>query len=409
MKIKIIFFILIVALISCKGSNSLNPNLALLSALFNNKIIVILKATYASDRPLEFYEINNNKIFVDVGSNENPNTNGLPNYDNLPIFFDIGEIRVSTKSPLIDLALINTQKASEDFWDVLSPTRQVYCNRIYTSNPDLNSCIRSNGFLGFELLMNGTGVVYPSRDVGAGTYTHGGIFFRSVFTGYAKLGESDITSKFDGIDYTGLDILKILHYDPTTDSGSISILPPQLFPLHHKSYPGSENITIYQEYIPTIIEFRFNFKENLMVHAFQSSTTGAIQTFVGISDWRRPHNGENYAGGNLLLRMKMIYPSIKNTLVIEGGTYTTRHYYALYYARECSDGLCNRDIDLLPVSATPTRNGSDNILHDIMPGEYILQCRYDEVHDGYPEKVLNEIPLKIHTHNETHYIKFSCP
>lgn len=404
---KKILIIIIILLISnnCK-KDSKTP---LLSLLFNNKITLILKGTYATDRPLNFEEINNNQLFVDtITSSEPINTSGVPSYNSLPIFIDIGEVRVSTKVPLADLSLIRTQEDSEKFWDVLSPTRQVFCNQIYTLNSELNSCLKNNGIVGFEMLMNGMGVQYPSRDVGAGIYLHSGIFFRSLFFGYAKLGNSNYIGKFDNQEVFGIDVIRFLNYDPTVDSGSITILPPQLFPLHHKTYPGMENMQIYQEYIPTIIEIRFNLKENLMLHTLQDLNSGEYLTYVGISDWKKNHTGQNYSGGNLLTRMRMIYPSWSNKIRINGGTYTGRHYYALYYKYECSDGSCNKDLDILPLSATPVRNGNDNILKDIMPGSYLLQCRYDEVFDGYPEKVLSEIPIEVPNMNQEIEIQCNC-
>ena len=45
----------------------------------------------------------------------------------------------------------------------------------------------------------------------------------------------------------------------------------------------------------------------------------------------------------------------------------------------------------LPLAATPVRNGGDNVMTELGPGQYVLQCRYDAVHDGYPEEVLSEI------------------
>lgn len=404
---KLIVFFLIINFINYCKNNAKDP---LLSLLFNNKITVILKATYASDRPLEFTEINNNKLFIDtnIAGKEEIDTSNVPDYNDLPIFLDIGELRVSTKGPLSNLANITNQKDSEDFWDSLAPTRQVYCNKIYNNNTDLNSCLKNNGFTAFELLMNGIGVQYPSRDVGEGIYLHGGVYFRSLFMGYAKLGSSDNIGKFDNTNYVGADILRFVNYDPDADSGTISVLPAQFFPLHYITYPGTENVRIYHEYIPTIIEFRFNLKENLMLHSTLDSNSNSYFTYVGFSDWRRNHEGQINSGGNVLLRMRMIYPSWSNKIIINGGTYTTRHYYALYYRYECSDNSCNKDIDLLPVAATPVRNGSDNILNDIMPGSYILQCRYDEIYDGYPEKVLSELPIEIGENNQIIQINCSC-
>lgn len=407
---KIIFIIFIMMqmfFMQCK-KNSAPP---LLSLLYNNKITLILKATYASDRPLSFSEINNNQLFIDSNnstSTEPIDTSGVPSYSDLPIFLDIGEIRVSTKAPLSNLSNITNQEDSEDFWDVLAPTRQVYCNKIYNTNIELNSCLKNNGFLAFNLLMDGTGVIYPSRDVGVGIYLHGGIFFRSIFTGFARLGGTDYIGRFDNTEYIGADIIRFVNYDPDADSGTVAILPAQFFPLHHITYPGTEHVTIYSEYIPTIVEFRFNLKENLMLHSFQDLNSGEYFTFVGFSDWRKNHEAQSNSGGNVLLRMRMIYPSWSNKIRINGGTYTTRHYYALYYQNECSDGSCNRDNDLLPLAATPVRNGNDNILNDIMPGNYVLQCRYDDVYDGYPEKVLSEIPIEVSGYNQTIEINCNC-
>ncbi|MFN3605341.1 MAG: hypothetical protein ACK4UJ_11595 [Leptonema sp. (in: bacteria)] len=403
--VRIIFIFFTLLLISCKKDSN-NP---LLSLLFNNKITLLLKGTYATDRPLKFEEINNNQIFVDsVTSTEPIDTTNVPPYNSLPIYLDIGEVRLSTKAPLLDLSLIQSEQDSQKFWDVLSPNRQVFCNQLYTYNSELNSCLKNNGIVGFELMMNGEGVIFPSRDVGSGTYFHSGIFFRSVFFGYAKLGGNDSIGKFDNQDVIGIDVLRFLNYDPGVDSGSIALLPPQMFPLHYKVYPGTENVQIFQEYVPTIIEIRFNLKENLMLHAFQDTNSGQYLTYVGISDWRKNHSGQVYTGGNLLSRMRMIYPSLSNTLQVFGGTYTGRHYYALYYRYECSDGSCNKDVDLLPLSATPVRNGSDNFLKDIMPGSYFLQCRYDEIYDGYPEKVLSEIPVEITERNQNIQIQCNC-
>lgn len=406
MKLKLVIISLFFFIsVTCKKDTK-TPLLAL---LFNNKITLIVKGTYATDMPLTFEEINNNQLFVDNStSTEIIQTSEVPSYNSLPIYIDIGEIRLSTKVPLGDLSLITSEQDSQKFWDVLSSQRQVFCNQLYTLNPELNSCLKNNGFTKLEMLLNGMGVVYPSRDVGAGIYLHSGIFFRSLFFGYAKLGSSNYIGKFDNQDVTGIDVMRFLNYNPDVDSGSITVLPPQMFPLHFKTYPGIENLQIYQEYIPTVIEIRFNLKENLMLHSFQEPNSGEFLTYVGISDWKKNHTGQTYSGGNLLTRMRMIYPSWSSSIRINGGTYSGRHYYALYYQYECSDGSCNKDLDLLPLSATPVRNGSDNILKEIMPGNYLLQCRYDEVFDGYPEKVLSEIPIKVLERNTEIQIDCIC-
>ncbi len=404
---KRIILILLIALLvsSCKNKKSY----PLLSLLFNNKITVILKATYASDRPLDYTEINNNQVFIDsiISGQEEINNSDVPPLSDLPFFLDIGEIRVSTKFPLSQLLEIDSQKKSEEFWDVLAPYRVVYCNAIYNTNLDLNNCIRNNGFLRYQFLMNGLGDVYPSIDVGSGIYLHGGIFFRSVFSGYARLGGNVYLGQFDGTRYAGADIIRYLSYDPELDTGTSSVLPSQLFPLHHITYPGTSDVFIPDEYIPTIIEFRFNLKENLMLHSFKDSASGEFFTFVGISDWKQNHQGQTNAGGNLLLRMRMYQSSMVSSLIIDGGTKTNRHYYAIYPINECSDGSCNRN-ELLPLSATPVRNGNDNVILNLMAGSYVLQCRYDDIYDGYPEKILSEIPFEITGRAMNVYINCSC-
>ena len=376
----------------------------LLSALINNRMVVIVKGTYATDRPLDFAEINNNTLFLDDDSptTEVLDTAGVPAYSNLPIYMDIGEIRLSTKGYLSNLYEITSARDAKEFWDVVSTTRQVYCSQLYSFVAENDSCSDTGGIINYIEFFNGTGALYPSRDVGPGGYTHAGIFMRSFFTGFSKREGVVPLGRFDNNDVSGTEVLPLLNYDAGVDAAVKAALPPQWFPLHHTTFPGQqESMQVYDGYASLVLEIRTNIKENLMVHSFPDSN-GNFFTVVGISDWRVEHSGEFDMGGNALTRARLFYPDFTSSLQITGGTASTRHYYAVYYAGECIDPtgavVCNKDRDLLPLAATPVRNGGDNVLTELLPGNYVLQCRYDEVYDGYPEKVLSEIPFSIGQH-----------
>ena len=65
--------------------------LPVLSTLFNNRMLLLLKGTYASDNPLEYSELNNGtgQLYVDAsGDYLDPamDTVGLPSVENLPIY-----------------------------------------------------------------------------------------------------------------------------------------------------------------------------------------------------------------------------------------------------------------------------------------------------------------------------------
>ena len=175
-----------------------DDGLPILSNLFNSRLVVILKGTYATDRPLEFAEINNNRIFNDADDNtafvRNPVDNGcipyvqpdcVPSYSDLPIFIDIGEIRLSSKNfGDAELNLVDSSESSEEFWDVVSDERQVYCNQLYSIDFSEDACFRTGGLINFVEFMNGRGALYPSRDIGAEVYYHAGIFVRAFATGW---------------------------------------------------------------------------------------------------------------------------------------------------------------------------------------------------------------------------------
>lgn len=377
---------------SCRG----NDGEPVLNLLTNNRMIVILKGTYASDAPLDFSEINGNQLFID-GDDGAVDTGGLPAYSNLPIYIDIGEIRLSSKSMGQDLNIIQNSEDSRRFWDVLTTERQVYCSQAYTIDFDNNSCVKTGGMINFVEFMNGRGALYPSRDVGPGTYFHAGVFVRSLVTGYAKTDGTASEARFDNNDLlNAADVAVLASYDPDTDDLVSQLNPPQFFPLHHKELAGQQTMNVEDAYAPLVLELRFNIKENLMVHAF-TNDNAQRRTVVAFSDWRQAHAGQTKMGGNVLLKARMFYPDFVSEVHISGGTTSTRHYYALYINSTCDPAAspfpCDYN-DTLPLAATPVRNGT-NILRNITSGRYLLQCRYDAVHDGYPEAILGETTFDI--------------
>lgn len=383
---------------SCNGDDGV----ALLSTLFNSRLTVILKGTYATDRPLHRSEINGNRLFIDTddatsslihtadtGCTPYVDPHCLPRYDELPIWIDIGELRLSSRSPLSDLTEITSSDDAEKFWDIVSIERQVYCSTAYSIDFD-NGCAQTGGLINFSDFSNGRGAIYPSRDVPSGLFVHSGIFIRSFATGWGLLGNILDLDKFDNRDIVGTESLKLLQYDPDLDDLSIQLLPPQWFPLHHKVVFGQEQtIVLDHGESSVVLEYRFNLLENLMVHSFFNVNSNADHTVVAASDWRRGHDDDAtdrgfHMGGNVLARTRMFYPHISNTVYIDGGVESKRHYYALYVASEGAKD------EHLPLAATPVRNANDNELKYIMPGEYVIQCRYDCNNDGYPELVLSE-------------------
>ncbi len=382
------------ALVAC-GSG--DDGQALLSRLSNNRMKLILKGTYASDRPLEFWEINDNQLFRD--SEDTLDLTAAPAYADLPIFIDIGEVRLSTKAFLQGLEPISNSEDSEDFWDIFSTERQVYCSRPYATDFDNDGCFQTGGFINYIEFMNGRGAVFPSRDVGPGTYTHAGIFIRQLVTGYSRAGGALVEARFDNNKiFDAQNVAPLMNYDAGTDAVQQQVLAPQFFPLHHTLVWGQQPyMHVEDSFFPLIVEIRFNLKENLMLHSF-TDTNGLTRTVVAASDWRRQHASQIEMGGNVLTRARMFYSDFVRDVVISSGTRSTRHYYAIYIQNECIDSngqvACNTE-DQLPLAATPVRNGSDNILANLSPGFYRLQCRYDEVHDGYPEKVLGSVDFEL--------------
>ncbi len=383
----------------CSSSHKNSNALALLSLLSSSRITLIFKGTYATDNPLSYSELNNNNLFVDPEETGNVELTGLPSYEGLPVYIDMGEIRLSSRGFLSNLTDIQSTTDSQKFWDTVSTERLVFCNALYTLDLSFNTCLDQGGIVTFNSLMNGDGVEIPSHDVAAGTYLHAGIFFREIVTGFSLSEGEVMTEKFDNATVVGSNVLKRINYDPGTSSTTKQIIPPQLYPLHHKvEYGQQTSMMIDDTGLPVVLEVRANFKENMMVHQYTSPSTNKSQTAVAFSDWRRPHNAEADFGGNVLARARIFNPINISDLRISGGTGDSRYYYAVYIQNECVDynnnTYCNKNIDHLPLAATPVRNGENTIKH-LSPNNYVLQCLYDEVYDGYPEKVLGEKNFEI--------------
>lgn len=384
---------------------------SLLSRLSNNRMKLILKGTYASDRPLAFEQINNNQLFRDT--DDTVDISGVPTYANLPIFIDIGEVRLSTKAFLQGLESITDNEDSEDFWDVFSTKRQVYCSHPYATDFDNDACFQTGGFINYIEFMNGRGAVFPTRDVGPGTYTHAAIYIRQLVTGYSRAGGALVETRFDNNKILDAqNVAPLMNYDAGTDAAQQQLLAPQFFPLHHTVVWGQQPyMHVEDSFFPLIVEIRFNLKENLMLHSFTDGN-GLARTVVAVSDWRKPHAAQPEMGGNVLTRARMFYSDFVRDLRISGGTFTTRHYYAIYIQNECidSNGAVGCVVeDQLPLAATPVRNGSDNTMANLSPGNYRLQCRYDANGDGYPEAVLGSVDFThVQGPGEEQQISCSC-
>ena len=396
----------------------------LLSYLLNNRMTIILKGTYATDNPLEWNEINNNQIFTDtddnlnslqhqsiIGCNPLTDTNCAPSYDTLPIFLDVGGIRISSHPSGVDS--ISNHADSLKFWDEAGNNRQVYCNQLYTSNTEADSCFNNSGVSKFNELMDGNGVIYPSQDVPNADYVHTGIFFRRIVTGWSTSTINNITSfnetNFDNHDIRGANIITISGVSPSMDENGENGLP-QWLPMHYQVDEGQE-LHKGSDYYPIVLEIRFNFKENLMLHSYTTvfpNTFNRNTRVIAFSDWRINHedNQENESqrlGGNVLSRSRFFYPHLVSKININNGsTGSTRHYYALYTSTET-----NRD-DNLPYASTPARSGTANSLNHIMPGDYVLECREDSNIDGYPETENSKVDITVPENPNEMTVTLNC-
>lgn len=371
----------LLSLASCRSKDD-EPLLSMLLDT-NSKTVVILKGTYASDSPLAMNEINGNQLFRDA-EDTSLDVTGLPGYADLPIYIDIGEIRLSTRDYGTGLWGIETAKDARTFWDIIASERQVYCSQPYSASLENDSCYSTGGLVNYQEFMNGRGALYPSRDVGPGAYLHAGVFVRAVATGHHRLGNVAQNDSFDNNTiFNAANITTTVQYDPDTNDALKQLLAPQWFPLHFTSVMSNitpNSMIMTNDRTTRVVEIRFNIKENLMVHGL--SDTSGYRTIVGFSDWRKGHAQQRDLGGNVLMRARVYYPDYVNTLVITGGTQNSRYYYAVV------DPLETFIEDNLPVAATPVRNGN-NVIQNLMGGvNYLLQCRYDANNDGYPETIV---------------------
>lgn len=103
------------------GKHSKNP---VISTLFNQRMLLLVKGTYATDNPIGFeaYSGGTGQLYQDTsGEGADPafGLDGVPLAQNLPIFIDIGEIRLSTKyqEGAFDLSLVKNVKDTKSLWD----------------------------------------------------------------------------------------------------------------------------------------------------------------------------------------------------------------------------------------------------------------------------------------------------
>ncbi|EMJ97813.1 LIC11270 family surface protein [Leptospira alstonii] len=395
---------------------------AVISTLFNQRMLLLVKGTYATDNPIGFeaYSGGTGQLYQDTsGEGFDPTLGlaGVPLAQNLPIFIDIGEIRMSTKyqEGTFDLSLIKNVKDTKKFWDEVAPNRQVFCTIPYTTNS--NSCRLNDGEIKAIQFFNGEGVAYPSNDPTSATdwgafgngpvqFYYTGLYLRSLVTAWATepgLTFSNLTL-FDNYRVPGINIVPRLSYRPGADSTTKSVFPPLVFPTLYKAENGDQDMLVYPGFDPYILEVRINLKENLMIHSYVSSI-GGVRTLVGISDWNSDHKGESDMGGGLLVRSRIIRPEIASSLTVFGGTASTTHYYSVY---RVSEG----DIDTkLPLMASPVQGASTKMKY-IHPGEYRLRCVGDLARvDGYPETVVRETVFTVpeNAPRSEVQVNLSCP
>ena len=406
-------------------------NEVVLSYLYNSPMTIILKGTYATDRPLDWAEINNNQLFVDAddnltlrheaqhGCSPSMETDCVPAYDKLPIYLDVGDVRVSKSTSSINR--INSSSFTERFWDLASSRRQVYCSQYYTSGGPNDTCRHNKGLALYKAFMDGSGAIYPSRDISNTNYTYTGVFVRRFMTGWATVMNADgtrlVKDTFDNNqDLTGRVITLQVSSNPPLPEGSEEEEDSntrQWFPLHYSLGLG-HTLKKEDEYFRTILEIRFNIKENLMVHSY-SNLSSSTTTVVAFSDWRHNHQNDTSRnisdnarlGGNVLSRARFFSPHRVSIIEINNTSIPVtpiRHYFALY-----REGETDKQ-DQLPYAATPARAGNDNVLNHIMPGRYVLECREDSVRDGYPELTVSSVaPMLIEVPQEPERLGVSYP
>ncbi|GBF50233.1 lipoprotein [Leptospira ryugenii] len=418
------FSIVLLILVSCRtrvdlGNETTAP---VLSTLFNNRMLLLLKGTYSSDSPIEWSDYNNGTgaLYIDsqeTGNDPTMTLSGLPLAANLPIYIDIGEIRISSKfsKGFNDLTQIRDSLDSTKFWDFIAPNRQVYCTNPYSIDND--TCQSEGGLLKMQDFLNGTGAQYPSNDPSAKTEVNGlgvfgrqyyytGIYFRSIVTGYATdAGVPITTTRFDNrvIPGSGLNIVPRNNYTPGTSNAAKSTIVPKMFPVLYSQKATQRDMEIREGFDPYILEVRINFKENLMAHSYLSARNQVI-TYVGISDIFFDHKGEGDAGGNLIARSRVIYPETASSLVITGGKNSRLHHYAVFRSDE------TELTTTLPLAATPARSSTK--IRYLNAGEYKLVCLGDTTkQDGFPETVVSQTTFSIpeQPFRATYTVELPCP
>lgn len=392
----LIFFFIVTSSCTRDLSNAKNTALPVLSTLFNNRMLLLMRGTYATDNPLEFSEINGNQLYRDLES-EDPayDLGGVPAYSDLPVYLDIGEVRIASSYQPGGLEQIQSIRDSAKFWDFIAPERQVYCSIPYTLFT--NSCERNSGLLRYAEFMSPQGSQYPSNDPTAdargysGTqYYHAGMYLRSLVTGFAKEGGAPVNNtRFDSRIVTGTNIVPRNSYKPGASDVEKQSLTPLMYPIFYTVGVGHDDLTIRPGFDPYILEMRVNMKEMLMIHSWVSFF-GNIQTMVGFSDWKFGHAGQADMGGNVLLRARVIYPEFSSALTITGGSRDLRAYYVIYRAGEEVGETNIKNPQHLPLIATPIKGSSSRIKY-IHKGDYRLFCVKDESPlDGFPEKYIRD-------------------
>ncbi|PKA12423.1 hypothetical protein CH372_09415 [Leptospira meyeri] len=427
--LKLLILILnVLIFIHCKTKLDLGEEskLPVISTLFNNRMLLLLKGTYATDNPLDWAELNNGTgdLYVDSqGDGLDPVMTlvNQPKAGNVPIFLDIGEVRISSKylKGLNELTQIRDTVDSNKFWDYIAPNRQVFCTVTYSF--DNNTCTESNGILKASDFFNGIGAQFPSNDPSSQTeswesalltgqpwlgrqYYYAAIYFRSLVTGYALDAGIPVTGRFDNRPIVnGLNIVPRNNYVAGTTSAAKSSIVPKMFPALYTQLPTQADMQIRDGFDPYILEVRINLKENLMLHSYLTSRSTVV-TYVGVSDIFFDHKGEGDAGGNILTRARVIYPETASSLTISGGGNSLLHYYGIFRSQE------TEFINVLPLVATPAKQGAK--IKYLNPGTYKAVCLGDlSKLDGYPDTVVRETTFNIpeYPFRQTYNIDLTCP
>ncbi|PJE00410.1 MAG: hypothetical protein CK427_14055 [Leptospira sp.] len=415
------FLLGFILFIGCKKSDLGRESvLPVLSTLFNNRMLLLMKGTYSSDNPIGFGDYNNGSgtLYRDntgVAGDPDFELPNLPSASNLPIYIDFGEVRISSKfqKGINELTQIRDPLDSLKFWDNIATQRQVYCNSPYSLEED--TCQKERGIFKSQEFFNGNGAVYPSNDPTAETfscsdpnysndcalrglpldasfgsqYFYTGVYFRSLVTGWGVRNGGILldSTRFDNRRVPGINIVPRNNYFPGTSDIQKQDIVPKMFPLLYSVQAGQRDMEIRGGFDPYILEIRMNMKENFMVHSF--IRPGNIrETLVGFSDALNTHTGEPDMGGNLILRSRIIYPETAASVRITGGSGNLNYYFAIFH----SDEVETRK--QLPLAATPAR--ADAFIKYLNKGKYKLLCIGDtERLDGFPDTVVRETSFEV--------------